>query len=73
MHILFLDWPCFGHDDVLNFFKQQHFTVTYFSHPDYNLRKSITFTQSVNKLFETQKFRAGVYFSPKMVPQSGDH
>lgn len=56
MHILFLDWPCFGHDDVLNFFKQQHFTVTYFSHPDYNLRKSITFTQSVNKLFETQKF-----------------
>ena len=50
MHILFLDWPCFGHDDVLNFFKQQHFTVTYFSHPDYNLRKSITFTQSVNYL-----------------------
>ena len=43
MNILFLDWPCFGRTDFLNFFSERHDSVTLFSHADYELGKSDSF------------------------------
>ena len=46
MNILFLDWPCFGRNDVLDYLKKENHNVTLFSHPDYDLRISDSFTKT---------------------------
>lgn len=56
MHILFLDWSCFGRRDILDFFSKRHFTITLFSHPDYALRTSEAFIKAADALFETEYF-----------------
>lgn len=56
MNILFIDWPCFGRDDVLDFFITNHHHVTNFSHPDLDLRKSPIFLSEINQVIETQAF-----------------
>lgn len=56
MNILFLDWPCFGRTDLLNFFHERHDSVTLFSHPDYNLRKSNSFAENIHSIFQSQNF-----------------
>lgn len=56
MNILFIDWPCFGHDDVLDFFSEKNYHVVSFSHADYDLRKSSPFINSITPLFEKNNF-----------------
>ncbi len=56
MNILFLDWPCFGRLDILDFFSKQHDTVTLFSHPDYDLRVSESFLAEASRLLQTEAF-----------------
>lgn len=56
MNILFLDWPCFGRNDVLHYFKEENFNVTLFSHPDYDLRKSDNFISEANKIMNVTSF-----------------
>ena len=50
MNILFLDWPCFGRTDLLNFFHERHDSVTLFSHPDYNLLKINSFAENIHSI-----------------------
>lgn len=56
MNILFLDWPCFGRTDVLDFFSSQHDTVKLFSHPDYDLRASDSFAEKANEILNNELF-----------------
>lgn len=56
MNILFLDWPCFGRMDILDFFSRQHHTVKLFSHPDYNLRVSERFIAEADKVLNEEMF-----------------
>lgn len=56
MNILFLDWPCFGRTDFLNFFRERHDSVTLFSHDDYELRKSDSFLAALYSILENQQF-----------------
>ena len=56
MNILFLDWPCFGRTDFLNFFSERHDSVTLFSHADYELRKSDSFSAALYSVLENQQF-----------------
>ena len=56
MNILFLDWPCFGRTDFLNFFSERHDSVTLFSHADYELRKSDYFLAALYSVLENQQF-----------------
>ena len=56
MNILFLDWPCFGRIDFLNFFSERHDSVTLFSHADYELRKSDSFLAALYSVLENQQF-----------------
>ena len=56
MNILFLDWPCFGRTDFLNFFSERHDSVTLFSHADYELRKSDSFLATLYSVLENQQF-----------------
>ena len=56
MNILFLDWPCFGRTDFLNFFSERHDSVTLFSHADYELRKSDSFLAALYSVLENQQF-----------------
>lgn len=56
MNILFLDWPCFGRTDLLDFFYKSGDCVTLFSHPEYNLRNSSSFMESIYPILEKQHF-----------------
>ena len=56
MNILFLDWPCFGRTDFLNFFSERHDSVTLFSPADYELRKSDSFLAALYSVLENQQF-----------------
>lgn len=56
MNVLYLDWPCFGGEDVLHAFKQFGFKVTKFSHPDYQERVSQNFTDEIAKLLTKNEF-----------------
>ena len=56
MNILFLDWPCFGRTDLLDFFYKSDDCVTLFSHPEYNLRNSSSFMESIYPILEKQHF-----------------
>lgn len=56
MNILFLDWPCFGRKDVLDFFSKRHDTVKLFSHPDYDLRASDSFAEKANEILSNELF-----------------
>lgn len=56
MNILFLDWPCFGRNDVLNYFKEENHNVTLFSHPDYDLRISDSFIKKIDELLRINSF-----------------
>ena len=56
MNILFLDWPCFGRTDFLNFFSERHDSVTLFSHADYELRKSDSFLAALYSVLANQQF-----------------
>jgi spore maturation protein CgeB len=51
MHILYLDWPCFGQVYVLSLFEQRGYKVTKFAHPDYPLRTSYAFMQAAEEVF----------------------
>jgi spore maturation protein CgeB len=51
MHILYLDWPCFGGQNVLFMFEQRGWRVTKFSHPDYLLRVSDSFIKAADEVF----------------------
>lgn len=56
MNILFLDWPCFGRADLLDFFRERNDSVTLFSHPDYDLRKSDSFMNAISPILESTSF-----------------
>lgn len=56
MNILFLDWPCFGRSDILDFFSEQHDSVTLFSHPDYDRRESADFAKKLDQIIEASTF-----------------
>lgn len=56
MNILFLDWPCFGRNDVLDYLKKENHNVTLFSHPDYDLRISDSFTKKIDELLSINSF-----------------
>lgn len=56
MNILFLDWPCFGRNDVLNYFNEENHNVTLFSHPDYDLRISDSFIKKIDELLSINSF-----------------
>ena len=56
MNILFLDWPCFGRNDVLDYFKKENHNVTLFSHPDYDLRISDSFMKKIDELLSINSF-----------------
>lgn len=56
MNILFLDWPCFGRSDILDFFSEQHHNVTLFSHPDYDRRESADFASKLDQIIEASTF-----------------
>ena len=56
MNILFLDWSCFGRTDLLDFFYKSGDCVTLFSHPEYNLRNSSSFMESIYPILEKQHF-----------------
>jgi spore maturation protein CgeB len=51
MHILYLDWPCFGGLDMLFMFEQRGYRVTKFSHPDYLQRVSDSFMKAADEVF----------------------
>lgn len=56
MNILFLDWPCFGRSDILDFFSEQHDNVTLFSHSDYDRRESVDFAIKANQALEASSY-----------------
>jgi spore maturation protein CgeB len=56
MNILFLDWPCFGRREVLDYFAKCGDNVTLFSHPDYDLRTSSSFISEAEKLLLENDF-----------------
>lgn len=57
MNILYLDWPCFGHIDIVFTFEHiMKHTVTKFFHDDYVERESESFLTEFDKLFEENNF-----------------
>ncbi len=56
MNILLLDWPCFGRNDLINFFSKNNYHITLFSHPDYHLRHSIDFNDAIDNVLNNSHF-----------------
>lgn len=56
MHVLYLDWPCFGGLNILSLFEKRDYKVTKFSHPDYSLRRSDAFMKEASLLFAENAF-----------------
>lgn len=55
-NILFLNWPCFGKDDILEFFQKRGYQVTKYYHEDYDKRQSDTFSDDIEKIFLSSEF-----------------
>lgn len=53
MNIIFLDWPCFCKNDTVAALKALGHSVSFFSHPDYDLRKSDAFDRSFDQFCKT--------------------
>lgn len=57
MNILYLDWPCFGHIDIVFTFEHiMHYQVTKFFHKDYIERESDDFLCAFDLALENQQF-----------------
>lgn len=56
MKVLYIDWPCFGKNDVLELFERRGYEVTSFYHPDYNLPQSQDFMEAITEVFQERKF-----------------
>lgn len=56
MKVLYIDWPCFGRNDILELFERRGYEVTSFFHPDYNVPESTDFIREINKVFEKNIF-----------------
>jgi len=56
MNILFLDWPCFCREDILQFFQNRGDSVSLFHHPEYHLRKSSSFSEAASFTLESNHY-----------------
>lgn len=56
-NILYLDWPCFGKEDVMETFAEYGFSVIPFFHEEYTERKSAVFDRAFDKAVEGKEFR----------------
>lgn len=56
MNIIFLDWPCFCKEDSVAALKALGHTVSFFSHPEYDLRKSNAFDNAFDRFCKTDFF-----------------
>ncbi len=56
MHILYLDWPCFGQDEMLRTFQYLGHTYSAFSHPDYKERISDDFLKEAEAFAKSEDF-----------------
>ena len=56
MKIIFLDWPCFCKEDSVAALSALGHSVSFFSHPEYDLRKSETFDQAFDRFCKTGTF-----------------
>jgi spore maturation protein CgeB len=68
MHILYLDWPCFGQVSILSLFEQRGYKVTKFAHPDYLQHTSDAFMQAAEQLFLQQETDFDLCFSYNYFP-----
>ena len=57
MHILFIDWPCFGKSDAVLAFEQMGYQLKMFFHKDYQERISPDFNQAFDEAVKTNKFK----------------
>lgn len=56
MNIIFLDWPCFCREDSIAALKHMGHTVSFFSHPDYSLRKSDDFNSAFDAFVQNGNY-----------------
>lgn len=64
MHILYLDWPCFGKKDVLFTLEHTfHCRITKFFHEEYHMRESRPFDEAFDGLFEGEEYDACFSFN----------
>ena len=56
MHILYIDWACFGKANVLDTLKSLGHQVTCFSHPEYHNRKSESFEKNFDCFVKGKHF-----------------
>lgn len=75
MHVLYLDWPCFGGEDALFAFRQKGIKITKFAHEDYHLRKSESFNKEISSLIEKEDidFAFSFNFYPLLARACNEH
>ena len=56
MNIIFLDWPCFCKEDTVATLKKLGHSVSFFSHPEYDLRKSAVFDDAFDQFCRSGNF-----------------
>lgn len=56
MNILYLDWPCFGGEDLLFAFKMRGYNIAKFSHEDYSDRVSDSFIKEASAIIDNNDF-----------------
>ncbi len=56
MNIIFLDWPCFCKEDSVAALKSLGHSVSFFSHPEYDLRKSEAFDQAFDQFCASKAY-----------------
>ena len=66
MNIIFLDWPCFCKEDSVAALKHLGHTVSFFSHPDYVLRKSDAFDAAFDAYLQNGSY--DLFFSFNYYP-----
>lgn len=57
MNVLFIDWPCFDKNDAVSTWKQMGYTITMFSHKDYQERISPDFDRAFDNAVRGRKFK----------------
>lgn len=57
MDILFIDWPCFGKADAVFTLQQMGYSLTMFSHKDYQERVSTDFQKAFDNIVKKKHFQ----------------
>lgn len=70
MKIIFIEWKSFGKDDIVNAMRELGHTVICYSHPEYNMRESESFSDDFDKFLSSNP--ADMVFSSNYYPLVSD-